>query len=91
MRFTSSASTSGSISSSAGFSCSISSQVSNDSSDSVAPAGLGYNATTRPCGVLLKKNAMLIGIIRPSQWLSVIWKSGRKRTRRGTRLYFVWP
>src|SRR4029077_17462106 len=80
-----------SISHSAGFSSSISFQVSNDSSDSVAPAGLGYKATTRPCWLLLKKKAMLIGIISPSHWLSVIRKSAKKRMRRGTRLYLVWP
>ncbi|MGD1093935.1 MAG: hypothetical protein ABSB35_18350 [Bryobacteraceae bacterium] len=34
---------------------------------------------------------MLMGIISLSHWLSVMRKSGRKRMRRGTRLYFVWP
>ena len=66
----------------------MSSQVSSESSDSVAPAGLGYMATTRPCGVLSKKNAMLIGIIRPSHWPSVIRKSGRERMLPGNALVF---
>ena len=89
MRFTSRASTSASIALSSGFSRAISDHVSSESSDSVAPAGLGYIAIILPSGELLKKKAMLMGIVKLSHCASVIRKLTSWRTFRGTRLNFA--
>src|SRR3954447_21171632 len=79
---TRSASTSGSISASTGLAASSSDQASSSRSDSVAPAGLGYSATTRSAELERKKNAMSTGIRRRSHCAASSTKSS-SRPRRG--------
>ena len=68
----------------------MSAQVSRESRDSVGPAGLGYRAITFPCGELLKKKAISIGIIKPSHWRVASVENPAEIARRAERaLYFV--
>jgi len=45
-------------------------------------------AATLPSALLLKKKAILMGIIKASHWASVMRNSVRRQMRLGTRLYF---
>ncbi len=45
----------------------------------MAPAGLGYRATTRDRLELRKKNATLTGIWKASQWAAVSRTSGNDK------------
>src|SRR5215471_19980842 len=58
-------------------------QLAKGNKDSVAPAGLGYRATTFPAVVLWKKNARLIGSPKLSHNESVSSKVDSRRALRG--------
>src|SRR6476619_4499593 len=81
MRLTTSASASGSSESSSGLSVLRSSQAASWSSDSVAPAGLGYIATTASTELLYMKNDSPIGTSRRAQSSSGSEKSSSQTTR----------
>ena len=80
-RLTISASASGSRRSRTGLAAHSASQASSSSSDSVAPAGLGYSATTEPVTLLRSRKARPIGIWNAAQTSSGIAKSSSHSVR----------